>query len=578
MLDTPQRPSAAASGPRLGQALLVALLALAVRATCIYETRQLPTVRHPVGDAAAYVDWARRISAGDWLGRESFYQAPLYPYILAVVFRLLGDDLIVVRLVQAAWGAAAAGCLFWATWRMSGRSAAWIAGLLLSLYAPAVYFDIIIQKASLDGLLVAALLVVLSRMHRVTSRWTAGILGAVGALLALTRENAFVWLPLLAAWVWARARPAATSRPAAASLLAFLAGVSVVLAPVGARNWYVGGEWSFSTFQAGPNFYIGNGADADGRYRPLLRGREIPAFERLDATRLAEAALGRTLSPREVSRYWLSRAFHDISADPVRWLRLLGYKLLLVVNRYEIADAESLFVYAESSWLLGALSVMLHFGTLLPLAVLGYGVAIRASRAYWIHGALAGAMCLAVAAFYVLARYKYPLVPLLVPFAAAGCVELWRALRDGALRLLSWPLPAAAVVAVVANVSVQDESRLDALAVMNTGVAAAQTGDLATAEAYFERAVRGHPASAEANNNLAQVLALQGRFAEAIPRYDAALAVDAALPGAEFNLAVALEAVGRIPEALQHYRRALHQDPVDEDARAAIARITTVPR
>ena len=58
--------------------------------------------------------------------------------------------------------------------------------------------------------------------------------------------------------------------------------------PVGVRNVVVADEWSLSTFQAGPNFYIGNSEDADGRYHPLVRGHETPAFERRDATELAE--------------------------------------------------------------------------------------------------------------------------------------------------------------------------------------------------------------------------------------------------------------------------------------------------
>ena len=48
------------------------------------------------------------------------------------------------------------------------------------------------------------------------------------------------------------------------------------------------GEFSPTTFQAGPNFYIGNHRNADGRYQPLIRGHETPEFEQKDATQLAE--------------------------------------------------------------------------------------------------------------------------------------------------------------------------------------------------------------------------------------------------------------------------------------------------
>ena len=58
-----------------------------------------------------------------------------------------------------------------------------------------------------------------------------------------------------------------------------LAGLAFVLLPVGLRNRSVGGEYSLTTFQIGPNFYIGSNADATGRYRPLVRGHETPQFE-----------------------------------------------------------------------------------------------------------------------------------------------------------------------------------------------------------------------------------------------------------------------------------------------------------
>lgn len=51
----------------------------------------------PIGDAIEYDAWAQRIAAGDWIGSEVFYQAPLYPYCLGVLFALAGHGLHAVR-------------------------------------------------------------------------------------------------------------------------------------------------------------------------------------------------------------------------------------------------------------------------------------------------------------------------------------------------------------------------------------------------------------------------------------------------------------------------------------------------
>ena len=368
------------------------------------------------------------------------------------------------------------------------------------------------------------------------------------------------------------------------AFLAFLAGVALILGPVAVRNRLVGGEWSLSTFQSGPNFYIGNSAHADGRYVPLVRGHEIPLFERRDATVLAEAAQGRPLTARGVSQYWWSRARKDISDNPWHWFTLLGYKSALTLNRYEIADAESLYVQAEYSPVLRALLPVWHFGVLAPLAVVGLAATAIHRRRWWVHYLLIAAMAASVILFFVLARYRFPLAILLIPFAGAGLLALGDAWRD---RHLSRPIAAlprarvvlalTAVVALVVNIPVQDESRLNALAWMNIGVAAAREGDLPRAEQHFRRALLDHPESAEGHVNLAMALALQGGFAEAIPHYQSALQLSPELPGVDFNLAVALEHVGRSDEAIVHYQRASAADPDDRDADQALRRLGVEP-
>ncbi len=557
--------------PRVDWTLIVIILvALTVRLAYEIETREVPTVRHLIGDASGYYDWAQGIAAGDWLGEESFYQAPLYPYVLGVWLKLVGPGVGGIRLMQAVWGAVAVGCLAYGTGRMFGRRAGIVAGAMLALYAPAVFFDGIVQKASLACILICALVAAMSRLEGRRHAWRAMLVGVLCGLLVLTRENALIWLVVLAVWAWWPGEGTVRWR----MLGTYAIGVALVLGPVGMRNRVVGGEWSLSTFQAGPNFYIGNHRGADGRYQPLVRGHESPAFERKDATELARRESGRELSPREVSRYWMNRAIDDIEADPVWWLGLMGRKLLLVWNRYEVSDVESLYVHRKDSIVLGVSSFIWHFGVLCPLAVVGVISTWDQRRRLWVYYALIVSMALAVAMFYVMARYRFPLVPLMIPFAAAGCVSLWEHLRAGRHRSVVTCGLIAAAVAVVVNWPMHDEKRLNAMAWMNVGVALARDGDLNGATDCFHRAVEGHPQSAEANNNLAQALALAGDYAGAVAHYRAALASDPDLMGVAFNLAVALEQLGQLDEAIDFYGQAVNLDPSDEDARRAIERLS----
>ena len=189
-------------------------------------------------------------------------------------------------------------------------------------------------------------------------------------LFVLNRENAAVLAPVVLVWIVWLCRPLGFAALAVRSG-AFLLGIAAVLLPVGLRNQYVGGEFLLTTSQLGPNFYIGNHHGANGRYEPLRPYRGDVRFERFDAHHLAEEQTGQTLSPGEVSAYWLRRTLGEIRDNPADWLRLLAWKSLLTFHALEIVDAEGIRGHATESFVLRSLSTVFHFGVLCPLAVAG---------------------------------------------------------------------------------------------------------------------------------------------------------------------------------------------------------------
>ena len=108
-----------------------------------------------------------------------------------------------------------------------------------------------------------------------------------------------------------------------------------------------------------------------------------PSYEQQDATQLAEQAVGRTLSPGEVSDYWKNEAFAFIRSEPLRWLGLEVRKLRLALNAREIIDTEDISAYAEWSWSLQVLRHLFHFGVLVPLALLGIVLTWKRSPRPW---------------------------------------------------------------------------------------------------------------------------------------------------------------------------------------------------
>jgi 4-amino-4-deoxy-L-arabinose transferase-like glycosyltransferase len=133
-------------------------LALAVRMIHLWQMRGTAYFSVLMGDARGYDQWAQRLAAGDWVGTDVFYQAPLYPYFLGLIYAVAGHDLLAVRLVQAVVGSLSAVLVAVAAARLFSPRAGMVAGTALALYAPAIFFDALIQKSVLDVAFVSAAL------------------------------------------------------------------------------------------------------------------------------------------------------------------------------------------------------------------------------------------------------------------------------------------------------------------------------------------------------------------------------------------------------------------------------------
>jgi tetratricopeptide (TPR) repeat protein len=574
-------------------------IAFLLRLTYLFQIESIPLFVHLAGDGRTYDEWARRIVAGAWLGEGVFYQAPLYPYFLAVLQSLFGHNLWAIRFIQILLGSLSCVLLFLVGEKIFSQRAGLAAGLLLGFYAPAIFFDALIEKSVLDLFLLSALLVILLGTNT-EERWSQWLgAGAILGLLGLSRENALVLTPVIALWIILYF--SAQSIAARAQWLGwFAAGMLLVLLPVGLRNLAAGGEFKLTTSQFGPNFFIGNNAAADGTYGSLRKVIGEVQLEGPDARRLAERAQGRALSSGEVSDYWLRRAVDYIEAQPADWLGLLGRKWLLVWSAREIEDSDDFYIYRSWSWLLNGLGALLHFGVLAPLAALGVALTYLRWRRLWLLYAMIVALALSVAIFYVFGRYRFPLVPLLALFAGAGvttALELyrkqsWRLLGAGAAIamcaavIVNWPLsdvsgPGAAGYNNLSNAYLKqgkiDEATKTALRAVevdpkygvahyNLGNLYAQQGRLDDARRHFETALRLYPNYADAHTNYGQLIAEQGDLENGLRHFRRAAALNPALPRAHLNLGVALAKQGKLDEAVAALRQAVRLSPDSPEA------------
>jgi Flp pilus assembly protein TadD len=296
---------------------------------------------------------------------------------------------------------------------------------------------------------------------------------------------------------------------------------------------------------------------------PIRSGRETFEFERTDATEVAEQAVGHALTPGAVSSYWWKQSIDWIGAHPVDWIVLLGKKVLVTWNRAELPDSESLEIYADYSPVLRALALVFGFGLLVAAAAPGMVLAWRSSpRPVLLYLMLFG-FSAAVAAFYVFARYRFPMVPILALFAGHTI-----AAASDALRARPRPKPDAAVagaaalgllVACLPPVVPPIGSRR--LGYVNLAVGFASNGNQEAAAAAYRKAIALAPRIAEPHHDLAVVLNALGRSDEAAAELETAVRLDPQYAAAHEDLGALLAKRGDLEGAARHFRKAAELAP-----------------
>jgi len=573
-----------------------------------------PLAARPVIDEASYERRALEIAGGDWLGDEVFFQEPLYPYALALVYRVADPAAVAAgvpsarqrtaaRHAQAFLGAVLVLLVAALARRAFGPLAGALAAFMTALYRPLLLFPSLLLKPNLFLPVLAALALALARApapepgRRPAWRaWAvAGVLAGTGALL---RGNVLVLLPFLALVPLVLGFRAGARRAGLACAVALLVGAALPIAPVTWRNHHVAGVFVPVTTGAGTNVYAGNNpANPLGRAAEVDWVRGIPEHELADWTHEAERRTGRAMEASEVSSFWLRETLASIARAPLLHLSILWSKLRLTLGSYEVPDNHDL------SWdarYLGLLRLPWPgFGVLGWLGLAGaLGFALRAFAARdprtagtlgWVLVLYAATIVLTVTSM----RTRLALVPLLLPFGAGLAARVVdRGVRPA--RALAGLALAGALVWVPVIPAAQREADRDKRD-YNLAVYLLETpGREAEARAIAERLAREHPRSSVVVLLRSQLAYQEGAAvlrdagSDATARAEAARSLDTTLA----DLRAVVEDPGVGPRdrfrarslagliqlelhawgpASRHLERALEFDPADRTLRLALA-------
>jgi len=461
-----------------------------------------------------------------------------------------------------------------------------LGALLLALYGTITFYEGQLLMTWLGTLLNLGALVMLTRGAASGKTTAFAVAGALIGLSALARANVLLFVPVVLAWIAWVSQSAARARRATAFAASTVA--LVLLASV--HNFVASRDFVLVTANAGLNFYIGNCRISQGTFFPPHN----VDFEDPTSRTYVERETGRDMRPSEISRYWFDRTLEDMAQEPGRAAARFARKAAMFVNGYEIPQIESYDIARGESFMLRMLLV--RYWWLGALALVGVLMSLASWRRYALLLGFVGAYAASIIAFFVTARYRVQIAPVVALFAGHALVTV----LPGALASVRRTAAFAGLLVVALALThpalfawdpgelyfrehVHRARRLgelhrypEALGEIDRAIARfpdyaegyvhraeihKQSGDLFKTVEDYARALDLDPQLASVHYDLGQTLRRLNMDEEAVAAYEAAVRADPLMIQAYNNLGVAYRELGRNEAAVATFRRALAIDP-----------------
>jgi 4-amino-4-deoxy-L-arabinose transferase-like glycosyltransferase len=536
--------------------ILVALLAVALVWRLVYflEMQASPYADNLSLDSLVYHELAVEAARGSWSHGSTFYQAPLYPWSLGLVYGIFGVSQVGAKILQILLSVASCWLIYRIAERAFDRNVARIALGIAAVYGTYIFFAnellavtvvVFLDLLGLDLLLRAA-----ANDRRIS--WAAA--GVVFGFSAIARPTILPFVAVVCMWALASGWRSGEWRAALTAAIVFGAGVALPILPVTLHNWLADGDLVLVASNGGFNFFIGNNPESDGITAAAPGMRPDLGGARADHVGVARGALGRgDATPKEMSDHWYGRAWSHIRSDPVWAIRHTAFKAFAFINAHEVSNNRIIDFVTRHSAIYSRATV--GFWLVLPMAVAGAIVGGGRRHQVSLLLVFVAVYSATVVSFFVNARFRMPVIGVLIVFAAALVVALVARVRERSFDRRSMVAVAAAVVTAVVIRPLPALRTADAQAFFNEAEAHRSHEEYADAADWYRRALDEYPAYCDAAYNLARI------YADIFP--DPVTVVETLEPtidacghdmGIRLMLGKALCAVGRCDQGREHIR------------------------
>lgn len=550
---------------------LILTLGVIIRFIYILEIRKAPFFYTPFGDPDFFDKWALHIAHGDFIGKEVFFKAPLYPYVLAFFYKLMGHNLLIPRFLNILFDACSIFLLFLIGEKLCNRTVGLIAAFIASFSGILIYFSGEILGTSLAILLSLILLYLLLSVNNKMWRWL--IAGFISSLLVIVRPNFLLCIPVIIIYIFFRR---ITMRLKIKSSLILLFGTVTMISITGIRNYVVGRDLVLINYSGGVNFYIGNNVSSDGVSAVL------PGYGNdWDEYSIAEIEMKRELKPSEVSRFWLIKGLDFIRNHPVQFASLFIKKCYLLCNGKEISNNQNIYRYVKNSHLMRFL--LFSYGTrkfyfafptsiIFSLGLSGILLTLRRRRKFLLPFLLIVSFGISVVLFFVSSRYRMPLFAFIIPFSSYSVYWFLEHLKEKR-NIFIWIFSFIPFF-ILCNfdpykISMEDNT----IEYYNLGNAYLKKGELDKAKEYYERGIETNFHFPRLHLNLGVVYFKENNLKEAEKEYLTEIKLNPKEARAYHNLAVLYEKEGKVKDAIVYEKRTIEKMPRFVDPYVSIGRL-----
>jgi 4-amino-4-deoxy-L-arabinose transferase-like glycosyltransferase len=409
-------------------ALLIVFLAYFLRVTVIVQRAAADDqfFPHDGSDPNTYIEQAHGILDGTFpLEDKVFFFHPGPPYVVATIFRLVGDSVPMLYLTIALLDSLTVGWLIACGWLLTQRTiGGYLAGLIYALYPSAIFYGTTgVTEVQAMACLAPFIFLTLWQREKLVW-WRTPLMGIFAGIMSLIRVNFLPFVGLSALWILLVCP--AKWRIKIIHVVLLLLVTAATISPATLHNYRATDKFIPVVNIGSMELYWANNRDSAGR------NDLVPAVEAIDMS--YESSLQR-----------------DIRFAPLRFISLLGYKLALFWNHLEVPNNANFYRGQEASFILQI--IPLNFTILAVFGLLGLAALWHEDKATFLYlGVMDGWMVTTFLMVWIYGRLRHPAA---VPLSLLTAYLVVRVI-DGVRHGINIPqlfkrylLPAIGIIALV---------------------------------------------------------------------------------------------------------------------------------